>query len=993
MRWRFLVPTIFVAVLIALSLVAGISRPAFAQDGAPATRNIAIRDGVNPGEVVVSWDAVPQATHYRIGYVNMIQDYPLAKASVTGEWIEAFVYVDVNARNFTESGGRVAYTLRRLAQGDRHAFTVLTSSDHVNTEESFNSEFSWPVPASERWKFHVVADLGGACPTVGIAAASADVGGAASQGAGTTAANASEGGSTGQEDSDTDQDVPFERRHVTLASPTMGELTGDPGTRHSAGQMAGARVTAQTSAPATRNIAIRDGVNPGEVVVSWDAVPQATHYRIGYVNMIQDYPLAKASVTGEWIEAFVYVDVNARNFTESGGRVAYTLRRLAQGDRHAFTVLTSSDHVNTEESFNSEFSWPVPASERWKFHVVADLGGACPTIAVPIVTQPVVITSLAGLQHGTWLEQNRPQAAIAIRALPWVGDGITGSELQAAEALIAAARWYPSVFSFLMQVSWVGDGVTDAEAIAIERLRWTARYNSQLADGMLQKSWVQDAINIDEANVLRNLYWIMRLPDSEIARQQLSEAEADILRPQLSAAVVRILAMPFLDQVASTDAAAVASLDRYSGLSNRDFLGIMSHPRLNDGITDEEAKIVLLLGATYQFGAPGLVETLLDPTQINVEERSIRLPHSGNVDLAIIRTAPGPARTMNLLEHSVRVVEEFMETPFPTNHVAVLVEDAVVGGGTNYGTHITILPEDDVDDDSREALGLPSLMTHEISHYYWTGNEEWIDEGAANSMEFTVEKANAGRPVVANSYPCPYFSSLDELVRADILHPGRGGTFDEFRCNYSLGERIFLDMYRSLGDAAFRRGFSYLYRSSQVLDENLWPTELNVSHFREAFLPIAPAASTIVARWYDGTEPWDLSHLDTGPVDPSLPAINGRITEASLVFESDWPDGPGISRFSASGIGDQWLILRLRLTFPRTTAPKVQPLEYVEYYEDGFTFRQRVRTLSFDPDWIRARSGTSVGLSPSVKWATGRYWVYVYDGDRKVAEVTYEVTP
>ena len=31
--------------------------------------------------------------------------------------------------------------------------------------------------------------------------------------------------------------------------------------------------------------------------------------------------------------------------------------------------------------------------------------------------------------------------------------------------------------------------------------------------------------------------------------------------------------------------------------------------------------------------------------------------------------------------------------------------------------------------------------------------------------------------------------------------------------------------------------------------------------------------------------------------------------------------------------------------------------------------------------------------SPQSKWATGRYWVYVYDGERKVAEVAYEITP
>ena len=63
-------------------------------------------DGTNPGEVVISFDAVPDATHYRIGYVNMETDHPLAKASVTGEWIEAFIYVDVSVLNFTVTARR-----------------------------------------------------------------------------------------------------------------------------------------------------------------------------------------------------------------------------------------------------------------------------------------------------------------------------------------------------------------------------------------------------------------------------------------------------------------------------------------------------------------------------------------------------------------------------------------------------------------------------------------------------------------------------------------------------------------------------------------------------------------------------------------------------------------------------------------------------------------------------------------------------------------------
>ena len=133
--------------------VAPIAEPVTASGNISPTGNIAVRAGVNAGEVVISWDAIPEATYYRVGYVNMVTDYPLAKASVTGEWIEAFVYVDVNALNLTVNGGRVEYTVRRLAPA-RHAFTVLTSNDVVNTAEYSSGSYNWP--RSPRWQIHTV---------------------------------------------------------------------------------------------------------------------------------------------------------------------------------------------------------------------------------------------------------------------------------------------------------------------------------------------------------------------------------------------------------------------------------------------------------------------------------------------------------------------------------------------------------------------------------------------------------------------------------------------------------------------------------------------------------------------------------------------------------------------------------------------------------------------------------------------------------------------
>ena len=145
----------FAFTLIALvGLVLATAPPAAAQGGVRPVTKIELRNGPNSGEVIVSWNAVPEATHYRIGYVNMEVDYHFAKASCTAEWIEAFVYVDVNARNIPVNSGRAEYTIRRLSPGARHAFTVLTSNNFVDTGGggSVSSEFFWP-PIGSRWEF------------------------------------------------------------------------------------------------------------------------------------------------------------------------------------------------------------------------------------------------------------------------------------------------------------------------------------------------------------------------------------------------------------------------------------------------------------------------------------------------------------------------------------------------------------------------------------------------------------------------------------------------------------------------------------------------------------------------------------------------------------------------------------------------------------------------------------------------------------------------
>ncbi len=65
-------------------------------------------------------------------------------------------------------------------------------------------------------------------------------------------------------------------------------------------------------------------------------------------------------------------------------------------------------------------------------------------------------------------------------------------------------------------------------------------------------------------------------------------------------------------------------------------------------------------------------------------------------------------------------------------------------------------------------------------------------------------------------------------------------------------------------------------------------------------------------------------------------------------------------------------------------------LDVVEFYEDGFEFSRDSVEITAESQYIGAGSSVTVG---SDNWAPGRYWVYLYDGDRKVAHLQYEVTP
>ena len=274
-----------------------------------------------------------------------------------------------------------------------------------------------------------------------------------------------------------------------------------------------------------------------------------------------------------------------------------------------------------------------------------------------------------GLVNARWLEQNYPTLASEIKSLPWVSDGIDNMESEVVQELLYIAAASRPTVSSIVRLGWVRDGIEEMEVKAIEDISY------------------------------------------------LSNADPD--------EALRIVRMQFLASLESSDVAALESLAKLATLNARDFRRVMAHPTLIGGIYDDWGKVVATLYGVSETN-PKLIDVLLNPDRVRLNTLAINLPRAGEVELAIIRTDRHMASPygMDLLEHAVRNIEEFMAAPFPNGYVGLLFGEAVLGGsaGTNYGTHMSILPEYDVDDGSYYAEYAGHIIAHEVAHYYWIGN-------------------------------------------------------------------------------------------------------------------------------------------------------------------------------------------------------------------------------------------------------------------------------
>ena len=352
------------------------------------------------------------------------------------------------------------------------------------------------------------------------------------------------------------------------------------------------------------------------------------------------------------------------------------------------------------------------------------------------------------------------------------------------------AHHHPSLYRQLAALPWVEDGLSELERDTIDQPLYIGVSDIPSLRATLDLAWVQDAISEVEYDAIN---WLSNLGAEDV--------------PNLAA----IIAMPFLQTPDTTDVLALRSMHR---LANKEALApLIEHASFLDGITDNETTLVAAVGMLY--GDTDELSRMLDPRYVSIETTT----GAPGLQLSIIRTgSQSQPWTADAVADAVDYAEQVMLLDLPVDHVILVLNDKAVPStarGANHGFAISYLPEYEQMQDTFEGRAFQQGLVHEVAHYYWIGNENWIDEGLANTIEYMHGADNGLSPgqLKTRREDCEAHD-LEMLSEWDapIGSP-------EYYCSYYLGERLFLELRESLDDAEFSEKLRELYQLSLTAQE------------------------------------------------------------------------------------------------------------------------------------------------------------------------------
>ena len=425
------------------------------------------------------------------------------------------------------------------------------------------------------------------------------------------------------------------------------------------------------------------------------------------------------------------------------------------------------------------------------------------------------------------------------------------------------AQRHPGLHRAILGLAWVNDGLDAGEKGVVDDILYTAVLDSSLAQDLIRLDWVVDGVRADEGETIEEFYFV--------AHKSLPVAQ-------------ELIGMPFMSGYQPADALA---LDAISEIIRDGFsANLTSSWVFQDGITDEWAPVVAAAGT---LGSGSAISQYLDETAITVESGKYTTTDGQPLVITLIRpeNAAGSAATLELAREAVVGVEAVMQLPLPVRHVIIAFDPRAVSAdyvGTNHGYAIGITDENP---DGGPA-SLRNTLFHEVAHYWWGGNVNWIDEGMADTIAATASLA------VGDAWEAKPNRRKECAARnISVLGHSRRGD-GQFHCNYYLGEKLFRDLQAAMTPADFTAAIQALYFASRAkpAPQSADEYRADLAEVRQAF----PEQREIIDRHYNG----DLNAPHRWDPDD---AINLRHHDA-VIWEQKPTYNNGVVSFSGRLTGE-----------------------------------------------------------------------------------------
>ncbi|MXY88269.1 MAG: hypothetical protein F4Y92_05380 [Dehalococcoidia bacterium] len=285
-------------------------------------------------------------------------------------------------------------------------------------------------------------------------------------------------------------------------------------------------------------------------------------------------------------------------------------------------------------------------------------------------------------------------------------------------------------------------------------------------------------------------------------------------------------------------------------------------PWYADGLSPAEAAFIVTLQRIGRW-YPDLFQSLVD--DFHSQSTTVTLPLAGEVTIWVFQNTPFPPDEplLERVADAAKAAESFLQKPFPTDQVILLVTDpsepGFWTGGWHFGSYM-LLPRHD-----GEVPG----VAHETAHYFFRLGPFWLSEGAANLLEYHImalEDPVARRAMVEGAADTCLADSELENIRHGHLRNREGQAAGLSNCDYYIGERFLLRIADAVGMEALAGALADLYAGADRLSGERGEDERE-AFIHRTFLAHAPegtkeAFDAVYREFHGGFEGFDPQEAD-----------------------------------------------------------------------------------------------------------------------------------